>query len=302
MIFRDLVAGAGQPRELVDHLALDQRRVHVERNKASIAAEDRVVLERDVDLAGFGDRRQRGSHAILVHLDRRRRRGGGELDAEALRGCIALERRARREAVDAIDVEPVRRHHARYLRDVRGRDRGTEHRDDESPARLGADPLAILIGARRRELHFDAELVRLEQEIGQDRRRAQRLGHLDQDPERKAVVNDRLADVEDARVVAREDRGERVRQPRPVVAGDADQQRTALPRREGQPFRLSSGRFAIADVTSRRDLRVGAERSVFGDVAGLGGHEQVIHAGHFHDFDRHLVAFALARHPPSLSA
>ena len=65
-----LVADAGQPRELVDHLALDQRRVHVERDQPAIAAEDRVVLEGDVDFAGFGDRRQRGADAILVDLER----------------------------------------------------------------------------------------------------------------------------------------------------------------------------------------------------------------------------------------
>ena len=92
---RDLGLAAGVRREHLDHLALDQRRVHVERDEAAIAAEDRVVLERDVDFAGLGDRRERRSNAILVDLDRRRRRGRGELDAEALRRPIAVERRAR---------------------------------------------------------------------------------------------------------------------------------------------------------------------------------------------------------------
>ena len=89
----NFLAGAGQRGQLVDHLALDQRGVHVERDQPAVAPEDRVVLERDVDFTGLGDGRKRGPDAILVDVDRRRRRRGGELHAKALRRGVAIERR-----------------------------------------------------------------------------------------------------------------------------------------------------------------------------------------------------------------
>ncbi len=50
-------------------------------------------------------------------------------------------------------------------------------------------------------------------------------GQLDQDAEREAVVNHRLADVEHAHAVAREDRRQRERDAGTIVTGDADQER-----------------------------------------------------------------------------
>ncbi len=89
--------------------------------------------------------------------------------------------------------------------------------------------------------------MRLEQQIGQQRRRAQRFGQLDQDAEREAVVDHRLADVEHAHAVAREDRGQRVRDAGAIVTGDADQQRAGLPRaHSGMAF---DRKVAIAPVT-----------------------------------------------------
>ena len=67
MIAPDLVADAGVTRQLVDHLALDQRRVHVERDEPAVAPEDRVVLERDVDIARVGHARQLGANVIFVN-------------------------------------------------------------------------------------------------------------------------------------------------------------------------------------------------------------------------------------------
>ena len=74
-----------------------------------------------------------------------------------------------------------------------------------------ATQVSYSVGRRGRELHLDAEAMRLEQQVGQQRRRSQRFRQLDEDAERETVVNDGLADVENAHVVAREDRGERVR-------------------------------------------------------------------------------------------
>jgi hypothetical protein len=62
----DLRPGAVPPRQLVDHFALDQRRVHVERDEPPVAPEDRVVLKRDVHEPGIGDRDQLRPHRIFV--------------------------------------------------------------------------------------------------------------------------------------------------------------------------------------------------------------------------------------------
>src|SRR6186997_2515716 len=93
--------------------------------------------------------------------------------------------------------------------------------------------------------------MRFEQQIGQQRRRAQRFGQLDQDAERQAVVDHRLADVEHPHAVAREDRGQRMRDAGTIVAGDANQQRAR------QSFMTFVRKAAMAPVTSAETLASG---------------------------------------------
>ncbi len=91
----NLVANAGQRRPLVDHFALDQRGVHVERDQAPIATEDGVVLERHIHIARISERRQTGADLVFVHGRGRTLRRGRELDAEAWLRIINRQRHAR---------------------------------------------------------------------------------------------------------------------------------------------------------------------------------------------------------------
>ena len=70
--------------------------------------------------------------------------------------------------------------------------------------------------------------MRFEQQVGEQRGRLHLVGQLDQHTEGQRVVNQRLADVEDADVAARQNRGERMGDARVIVTGDVDAEDACL--------------------------------------------------------------------------
>jgi hypothetical protein len=89
----------------------------------------------------------------------------------------------------------------------------------------------VLVALERRELHVDVELGR----AGADRRRDAPAvaGSGDDHAEQQPVVGDDLLDVAELDVVLGEDVEQRRRDPRPVAAGDGEQQAHA-----GRPYAL----------------------------------------------------------------
>ncbi len=64
--FGDLVADAGHFGQLVDDLALDEGRVHVEDEEAAVAAEDAFALEGDVEGEVLRGGEELGAHGGLI--------------------------------------------------------------------------------------------------------------------------------------------------------------------------------------------------------------------------------------------
>ena len=141
---------------------------------------------------------------------------------------MLVERRAARQAIDAIDVQARAGDHAAHRLEVRRRQRRAEHRDDVAALALRQHPVAVFLARHRGEADLHAEPVRFEQQVGEQRRRLHLVGQLDQHAERQRVVNQRLADVENAHLAAGQNRGQRVRDARMIVAGDVDAEDTCL--------------------------------------------------------------------------
>jgi hypothetical protein len=86
------------------------------------------------------------------------------------------------------------------------------------------DPGFVLVRGGGGELHLDAEAVAFEEEVSEEGGGAELFGEFDEDAEGKAVVDDGLADVEDAGSVAGEDGGEGMGEAGLIVAGNVDEQ------------------------------------------------------------------------------
>ena len=136
--------------------------------------------------------------------------GGRQLHAHAALP-VPRQRRAPRQAIDAVDVEAGLDDHAAHGGQMRGGQRRPEHAHQVAPLALRAHPVVVLLAGDRSEMDLHAELVGLQQQLGQQRRGLHFVGELHQQPERQRVVDDGLADVEDRRARLRENRGQRVR-------------------------------------------------------------------------------------------
>ena len=200
-----LVADSGAFGQFVDHLGLNQRRIHVEADQAAAAAVDVVFLERNVE----PDLRQ--IHEPLLHraaLLVGERPAHRKFDARFGRTVVLAERDAARQALYGVDIQPVLCHHACHFGDMACRDRTSQEGDDIAVLALPADPVVVVLFRNGSETDHHAQLRCLEQQLLHDVARLVRRG-LEQDAQRQRLVDVGLAYVEDEGVVAREYFGER---------------------------------------------------------------------------------------------
>lgn len=113
-----------------------------------------------------------------------------------------------RQAKNRVDIESLLGHDARHGGDLLGRQLTTEHGNDITVLALHADPLFVLLDGDRLKAYLNAELVSLEQQILHDIARADRVG-LEQNAHREGLVDIGLTDIQNRRVVARENVGQR---------------------------------------------------------------------------------------------
>src|SRR5690606_23839424 len=191
--FGDLLTDSGGLGQLVDHLGLDQRRVHVEYRQTAIAAEHRVTLDGDVDIQFLG-------HAEELRTQRKRvsrLATYGELDAALALLGRHVQRHASGKAVDMIDVQPILGGNRADPLQLLGADLARQQSDYMTSLALAADPLPVVLFRDRGETHLLVQLVGSEQQILEHRLRAAVVRNLDEYAERQSVVDHRLADIED---------------------------------------------------------------------------------------------------------
>jgi hypothetical protein len=95
--------------------------------------------------------------------------------------------------------------------------------DDAPLAPAPADPAFVLVERHGGKVDVDAQLMAGEEEILEHRGIAVPGGDLDQNAQRKIVVDDRLANVENDDPVLGQHRGHARRQPGLIAAGDVDE-------------------------------------------------------------------------------
>ena len=201
----DPVADAGPFGQFVDHLRLDERRVHVEADQAAAAAVDVVLLEGDVE-SDLGEVHEALLHGAAVGVGERA--AHRELDARLGGAVVLVEGHAARQAPDGVDVQPVLGHDLRHLGNVARRDGASEQRDDVAVLALTGHPVVVALFGDRREADHHPQLRGLEEQLLHDVARLVGRGQ-DQDAERQRLVDVGLSDVEDEGVVARENLRER---------------------------------------------------------------------------------------------
>ena len=216
---RHLLADPGRPRQLVDHLDLDERRVHVEDDEAPVAPKEVVRLEGHVHLLGPADLEQVVAQPREV--------GGlppqGELDAGPPVGVGLPQGEAAREPGDAVDVDPVGGDDAGDAGEYAGAQLAPEQGHDVAGLPLQADPLLVGLLVDRREVNAEPQLVRLEEQVLQHRAGAGGRRQLQQHAEGEVVVDHRLADVQYVDGVVRQHVGQCGRQAGVVLARHVEQ-------------------------------------------------------------------------------
>lgn len=151
------------------------------------------MLEGDVDGELGSEAKEFGADGVLGDGVA----GDGEFDTDAV-GVGGVERGAAGEAIDAIDVEVVSGKQAGDGAEGGGGDGGAEDGDDETLLGLRADPGVIFFGADGGVADVDVKVVGFEEEVGEELGGADVFGEFDEDAEGEGVVDDGLADVEDA--------------------------------------------------------------------------------------------------------
>ncbi len=217
-----LRADASVPGEFVDDLGANQRRIHVERDEPAVTAVRGVVLKRDVYPVTHRQREQVAAERRFVG----QRPGGCQFDAHPRHFQGRTERHASGQAVDAVDVQPGAGDRTAHVRQVRCRQRRAQHRHEIPALALGGHPRLVVLFRGGGEAHLHAQLVGLEQQFGQERRRLHGVGELDEQPERERAVDHGLPDVEDARPGLGEDAGQGVGHTGAVGAGDVNLEHT----------------------------------------------------------------------------
>lgn len=219
----DLGGYAGESGEFVDDLSLDEGGVHVEGEEAAVAAEDAFALEGDVDAEVVGEGEEGGAHGGLAggvsagaELDAGVGVGGGVGEGEPGREAVG-------EALDAVDGEAVVGDDGADFGEVVGGDGSAKDGDDEAVFALGVHPVLELGGGDGLEGHLEVEFGGFVGKGALESEEVVAVGNLNEEGEDEGLVDDGLADIEDAGVVASENGGDGGGESRAVRTGTMNQ-------------------------------------------------------------------------------
>ena len=210
-----LLSDPGALGQFVDHFGFDQRRIHIETDQPARPAEHIIGLKRNIH-PHFGRKpHEFGLHPLAVA----RRTAHRQFDARFWSARIDIQRDTPREPQDRVDVQSLPGHHVRDRRDLLRAQLTAEHRDDVTVFPLHSHPVFVLFGGNRLETHLNAQFVGLEQQVLHDVAGPLGIG-LEQDAHRQGLVDIGLPDIQDRRIVARQNIGQRRSQPRLVLPGN----------------------------------------------------------------------------------
>ncbi|RMN53866.1 hypothetical protein ALQ58_05440 [Pseudomonas syringae pv. apii] len=215
----NLLADACGLGQLVDHFGLDQRRVHVEHRQTPVAAEQRILLEGDIDIQLLGHGEELGLHGFRVG----RLTAHGELDAALALVSRGIERHAPGQAIDLVDIQPVFGSDGADALQLLGGDLAGQQRHDVPCLALALDPMLIAFFGHGRETHLLVQLVGGKQDVLEHGRTLHGIRNFNQNAERQRVVDHRLTDVENVHATLSQDAGDSRSETWTVDTGDVNQ-------------------------------------------------------------------------------
>ena len=217
--FRDLLADTGGLGQFVDHFSLDQRRVHIEHRQTAIAAEQRVLLEGDIDVQFLRDAEEFGTQGLRIG----RLAAHGKLDAALALLRRGVQRDTAGQAIDVIDIEFVLGGDGTDPLQLLGGDLAGQQGNDVAGLALAIDPVAVVGFGNRSETHLLVQFVAGEKQILEDRRALLGVRNFHQDAEGQGVMDHRLANIENIHAAPGEDASDGCGKTRTVLTGDVDQ-------------------------------------------------------------------------------
>ena len=248
MISRHLIAHAGSLGQFVDDFGFDQRRVHVEHRQTTVAAEQRIFLEGDVDVQFLGNAEELGPQRLRIS----RFATHGKLDATLALVGRSVQRHAPGQTIDVVDVQAVFGGDRADGLQLLGGHFARQQGDDVAFFALIADPLLVILFGHRREAHLLIQLVSREQDVLEHRLALLGVGNFNQDAERQGVVDHRLTDVENVHTTLGQNAGNGRSQTRTVDSRDVYQDDFA----QGAPPQVEKNRIlpTFSDHRAQRAL------------------------------------------------
>lgn len=217
--FRYLLTDPGSLGQLVDHFGFDQCRVHVEHRQTTVATEQRILLEGDVDVQLLGDAEELGAQGLRISRLATYR----ELDAALALLGRGVQRDTTREAIDMVDVQPVLGGDRADPLQLLGSHPPGQQGDDVPGFALAFDPILVVGFGNRGKPHLLVEFVTRKLDVLEHRRGLLGIRNFDQDAKGQGVVNHRLTDVEDVHSTLCQDAGDGGGKTRAVFTGDVNQ-------------------------------------------------------------------------------
>ncbi|RMO16054.1 hypothetical protein ALQ47_05300 [Pseudomonas cichorii] len=217
--FRNLLTDASRLGQFIDDFGLDQGRVHVEHGQTTVAAEQRVLLERDIDVQLLGHAEEFCLHGFRV----RRLTAHGELDAALALVGWRIERHAPGQTIDMVDIQAIFCRDGADTLQLLGRHLAGQQGHDMPRLALPVDPLLVILFGHRSETHLLIKLIGCEQDVLEDRRTLSAIRNFDQDAERQGVVDHRLTDIEDVHATLGKNAGDSRSETRTVDTSDVNQ-------------------------------------------------------------------------------
>ena len=205
-----LVSHARHLCKLVNHFALNERRIHVESKEPAITAEDAFTLKCNINgqsLRGGKKRRAHGHLARTLAAD-------SQLHAGVRR--LGVRRKLSREAIDPVDVHVVCGDDSAHLRKLFGGNRTAKHGNNEMVRSKPESPVLDRILRNHFEMRLETEfasaVLQCQFERGQDVSRR----NFKQNSQGKVFMHHRLPNVENIDVVLCQDPGQGGSEPRCV--------------------------------------------------------------------------------------
>ncbi len=213
----DLIADACHFCQLVDHLRLNQGGIHVEGKEPAVTAEDALALEGDVDGKLLSGGEKVGAHGRLAQ--------GFAADCQLHTGCCRgiAGGKLIGKAVDAIDIHLTGRQDGGDSRQVVSGDRPAQHRDDEVLPAPFTRPRLQRTGRNTGEMCVEIQLACALQELGFESRQPVFGRSFDEHTQRKRLMHDGLANIENADSVPRKDAGQFRGEAGVVVSGKVNE-------------------------------------------------------------------------------